>query len=426
MTKALVTGPHGPPDISYNLDYDNYLARTQRRLQTEKLPKDLPSGFPQQIQNDLVWDGKDLAEKYDWNYTLTTDDLTEIESALRHFKAQNLGLGFINQDTFPLPNLHKTLRDISKEIHMGHGFKVIRGVPVASHTREENIIMYAGISCHIAPVRGRQSFLDTGVDVALAHVKDMTSVVYGSKIGAPAYTNVKQAFHTDIGDVVALLCLAEGVGGGESYLSSSWKVYNELAATRPDLIHTLSEYWAADTFGKIDIPYWHAPLLYHEPAKDTTPERVILHYSRRTFTGYLGLPRSANIPRLTEAQAEALDALHFTAEKYALSLDFRQGDIQYINNFGLFHGRASFQDSKEKQRHLIRIWLRDPEYAWEIPEPLRNKWDRVYKDVRPENTVFPLEPPIATGSDSNPGGKGLVAKGWHRLVQASQRMLSPS
>jgi hypothetical protein len=41
--------------------------------------------------------------------------------------------------------------------------------------------------------------------------------------------------------------------------------------------------------------------------------------------GYWGLPRSANIPPITEVQAEALDALHFTAEKYAVSLDFRQG-----------------------------------------------------------------------------------------------------
>lgn len=100
----------------------------------------------------------------------------------------NKPLGFVNQDTFPLPNLHHTLRDISREIHHGHGFKVVRGVPVGRYTREENIIIYAGISSHIAPIRGRQDDKHDGqpADVVLAHIKDLSSKVDASQIGAPA------------------------------------------------------------------------------------------------------------------------------------------------------------------------------------------------------------------------------------------------
>jgi hypothetical protein len=76
---------------------------------------------------------------------------------------------------------------------------------------------------------------------------------------------------------------------------------------------------------------------------------LIIQYARRSFTGYWGLPRSSNIPPITEAQAEALDTLHYTAEKYAASLDFHQGDIQYANNLSIFHARAGFRDSKEMQ-----------------------------------------------------------------------------
>jgi len=53
-------------------------------------------------------------------------------------------------------------------------------------------------------------------------------------------------FHTDSGDVIALLCLETAAEGGESMLSSSWRVYNELAATRPDLVRTLAEPWPAE------------------------------------------------------------------------------------------------------------------------------------------------------------------------------------
>lgn len=58
------------------------------------------------------------------------------------------------------------------------------------------------------------------------------------------------------------------------------------------------------------------------------------------------LPRSKNIPPITEAQAEALDALHFLGEKYSLGLDFKKGDIQYINNLSIFHSRDGFRDDE--------------------------------------------------------------------------------
>jgi len=84
------------------------------------------------------------------------------------------------------------------------------------------------------------------VDVVLAHIKDLTTEASADDIGAPAYTAEKQVFHTDAGDVIALFALSEAAEGGQSYLSSSWKVHNELAATRPDLIRTLAEPWAFD------------------------------------------------------------------------------------------------------------------------------------------------------------------------------------
>ncbi len=37
------------------------------------------------------------------------------------------------------------------------------------------------------------------------------------------------------------------------------------------------------------------------------------------------------------------------AEKYAVSLDFRQGDIQYVNNLGILHAREGFRNSLDKQ-----------------------------------------------------------------------------
>ena len=265
---AAPQGPPGQPEIAYTPNRETYLARSQRRLKTEKLADTLPKGFPRELKSELVWKGDTVSDTYDWSYELNDAEKEEVHQALLHFQGVpasqpmdlvngskiliNLGLkkplGLISQETFPLPSLHAVLRSISRELHNGHGFKVIRGVPVTKYTREENIIIYAGIASHVASDRGRQDhfFDNKPADVVLSHVKDLSATEPAKNIGSPAYTAVKQVFHTDVGDIVALLALETSAEGGESYLSSSWQVYNEIAATRPDLIRTLSEDWDFD------------------------------------------------------------------------------------------------------------------------------------------------------------------------------------
>ncbi|KAF2031721.1 Clavaminate synthase-like protein [Setomelanomma holmii] len=406
------------PDINYKPDYEKYQARVERRLASEQLNSTLPIGFPQKLESDLVWDSTDIGARYDWTYPLTTTDLEEIESALQHFKSLGKPPGYVNQETFPLPLLHAKLREISNEIHNGFGFKVVRGLPVHKHTREDILIIYAGLASHIAPVRGRQDNKYDGklADVVLNHIKDLTATHNASKIGAPAYTADKQVFHTDSGDIIALLCLEEAAQGGQSKVSSSWRVYNELAETRPDLIRTLAEPWPTEIFGDPNHKFVDRALLHYTPSTPSSPERIIIQYARRTFTGFLGLPRDPSIPALSEAQAEALDALHFIAEKHGLGLDFKKGDVQFVNNLSIFHARDGFANSPEKQRHLVRLWLRDPELAWRIPETLRGRWDKVYEGMgegRAESQVWPLDAYIRSASlgaekEKKGGGKGCV------------------
>lgn len=75
------------PDISYAPDLDKYKARTRRRLNSETLPKSLPAGCPKKLNSKLVWEGRDLEDAFEWVLQLTSSDLEEVESALRHFKS---------------------------------------------------------------------------------------------------------------------------------------------------------------------------------------------------------------------------------------------------------------------------------------------------------------------------------------------------
>ncbi|KAF8177446.1 hypothetical protein BJ912DRAFT_1024215 [Pholiota molesta] len=374
------------PDIAYHPDEAKWRARTARRLaENPDLAKTpLPEGFPQKLNSPLVWEGKDWTDPSQWEYELSAEQLKEIDDAVKHFNGLGKSFGHISPATFPLPTLGPVLRGLSKDLHTGRGFFVLRTIPVDNYSREDNILIYAGVSSYVGGRRGVQD-RGEGSGIVLAHIKDLTETHPLQTIGAPAYTTDKQVFHTDIGDIISLFVLQTAVEGGVSRISSSWRVYNELAETRPDLIKTLSEPWVHDTFGA-DPPYVTRPLLFWHDA------RIIIQYARRVFTGFLALPRSSGIPPITEAQAEALDAVHFLAEKHALGLSFQKGDIQYINNLSVFHGRDGFVDSPEHKRHLLRLWLRDEELAWNIPEPLEPTWKRLYQSATPETERFPPEP----------------------------------
>lgn len=100
------------------------------------------------------------------------------------------------------------------------------------------------MSAYVGSARGKQDV--TGA--VLAHIKDL-SVSHANEKGHKgntAYTTDKQVFHTDVGDLIALICLSTSEEGGTSRLSSCPRVYNEIAATRPDLIRVLAEPWPHD------------------------------------------------------------------------------------------------------------------------------------------------------------------------------------
>lgn len=100
---------------------------------------------------------------------------------------------------------------------------------------------------------------------------------------------------------------------------------------------------------------------------------------------------------MTEDQAEALDAVHFTAEKHCISLDCKRGDMQFWNNLALLHAREEFKDKPQegKSRHLLRLWLRRENSPWKSPEPLHGLLEEVYGQAQIDAGVperWPIEP----------------------------------
>lgn len=370
-------------NIGWVPDLDQFKERRAARLKNEALETEVPRRWPQVMHGPLVWRGSDMQAQSQYIYNLSPSDTAEIEAALSRMKNSGLDLENINQFTFPLPKLGPALEDLTHQVHEGCGFAVLRGLQPWTYSKEENIIIYLGLSSYIGERRGRQNLAGS----KLTHIADVKSAGVSLSERRPIFSNLAQPFHADLFcDILALYYLNHAKTGGETSLASSWKVYNELAASRPDVIHTLAENnWTHDTYG-CNPPFYQQPLLYNHDGK------IILNFSRRILTGAPMTPRSTDIPPLTETQAEALDALHFCAQEHSLKLNSKKGDMLFINNLAVMHSRSPFEDDEENSRYALRLWLSNPDKAWKIPPTLQLDWDRTFAPLEGIKDHYETEP----------------------------------
>lgn len=98
-----------------------------------------------------------LAEK--WLYRFTVDDIALVETAYKYFASLSLTKNDISRETFPIPTdstLYKELRKSKYEINHGVGLRVLRGLPVDDWEREQQLIIFAGISAYVGERRIKQ------------------------------------------------------------------------------------------------------------------------------------------------------------------------------------------------------------------------------------------------------------------------------
>ncbi|KAK4215437.1 Clavaminate synthase-like protein [Rhypophila decipiens] len=384
------------PDIEWDPSLETYLARVERLAKLgETLPQTVPEGFPTVIQSARAWDGADFAgNESAYVYTLTDDDVEEVDQALAIFIKQSNGNPdpeMITPETFLLPNLGKKLIELAEIIHNGQGFYVIRALdPDYFDSSLEKILAYVGITSYLGETKACQ---DAGGS-RLLHIKDRGMAFPGAEMRQAPYSNVGQPFHTDACDLLIMYVNNLAHSGGKFQLASSAQIYNSIASARPDVIHTLSsDTWIFDKFTPhLQPPYEIRPILL--PFGEKQKHGPSFFYSRRPLTGSPVAPRTTGIPAMTERQAEALDMVHFTAVGCQLKFEARRGDVVCVNNLAVMHAREGFTDFDDK-RHIIRLWLRNKRLEWPKPEIIRPVLDLKY-DTRSEwckRPVWHLDPP---------------------------------
>lgn len=299
-----------------------------------------------------AWTREQMETDLSWQVQLDTDQIAQVRRAVEHAKSTGKPLDEITQEDFPLGTLSQRVRQLAEELENGRGFELWRGLPVEEWTLEERSLAYWGLGRHLgSPV------VQNYKGELFGHVQDTTSTDPSTNANSRFYhTNRAAPFHVDGGDIVGLMCVRTSKEGGASLLVSSTSIYNAILRDAPELIPLLYQPLWFDHRGERNavtgLPYWVTAIC------GWTGSKLSMMYLRNFIES---AQRYEGAPALTDQHRRLLDLIDHYAESKALclSMDFKPGDIQWLNNHVTLHSRTGFTDwpEPEKKRWLMRLWL---------------------------------------------------------------------
>ena len=162
--------------------------------------------------------------------------------------------------------------------------------------------------------------------------------------------------HNDPSDVVGLLCVRTAPVGGTSMIASAMSIYNRILEQHPEYLEVLARGFPHDLRGEGA----------KRAADEITPPIPVYSYYAGKLSCCLNSKSSTTAREqqgepLTRFERDAIQCVENYVEdpELCLTMDFRPGDIQFLNNYVILHTRTAFQDGREpdQRRLLLRLWL---------------------------------------------------------------------
>lgn len=306
------------------------------------------------VSGPMAWKGSDFGPRSDWHFKFTPAHLAEIESAAAALEARAPEFSDITAADFPLPTLAEELRAMREELHSGTGFVLMTGIDVNQYPETTLRLIFVGIGAHF------------GVSVSQSHRGDyLGDVIDRSEPGneRPYRRGGTISMHRDPSDIVGLFCARTAREGGLSRIASSATIWNTFLAERPDLLEPLVEGFRLyrPTADRGDTPAL-TPVKIPVFAADEDSQLHCTYIPELIRSG-----ATWNGGTLDPKIEEALAFFETVANREGIFLDmeFQPGDMQFLNDRTVVHGRTDFKDwdQQEQKRLLFRLWLMCPDWS---------------------------------------------------------------
>jgi Taurine catabolism dioxygenase TauD, TfdA family len=312
-----------------------------------------------QIEGPAAWVGPQIDYRREGMHMLSRREVAEIDDALRHLKSLGeVDFADIAPVKFPLPTLSPYLASLREELRTRRGFLLLRGLPRERYSLDDMALIYVGLGVHIGRLIP-QSYQGE----LLGHVIDVSDVEADAR---GYHKGGAQRMHTDNCDIVSLMCVRAGKSGGISRIVSAAAVHDRLLEERPDLLEAL--------YGE----YVFRRMEQDAALGDGVLVKNVVIFSRESAQltcnvsgSYPHRAAKAGDTVLSPRQTEALEEMKRISASPDLYLDMNigEGDIQFLNNRTILHGRTGYEDwpEMERRRHMMRLWLEVP--SWPVLPP---------------------------------------------------------
>jgi hypothetical protein len=320
---------------------------------------------PRILEPHCEWSAEQVADEATWTEVFTPDELEELDAALRRALAHSHDVLDIGPEQFPLRHLQRRLADVEQELINGRGFVRLRGIDRDRYSQAEMEVLYWGIGLHLGYPWPQNKYGHVLGDVTDQGKATSDPTARGNELGGVALP-----FHCDGSDLVGLLCLDDGRSGGLSAVASSVAIHNRLVREEPELATVLYEPYPYDFRGE-QAPGRRA--FYELPVFTDWDDRLFM----RCIPPYIwATQRHPDAPRLGARSRQALERVVELADDpvHHVHMELRPGDIQFINNFHVLHGRTAYDDDRStgQIRHLKRLWLETSVLANRPPHFAKN------------------------------------------------------
>jgi hypothetical protein len=305
---------------------------------------------PRILEPACEWTSAGMEDESVWTETFGPAELEELDKALRHALARSEDVLDIGREDFPLPNLRARLVAIERELISGRGFVRLRGVDRGRYSQPEMEMLYWGIGMHLGT-----PWAQNHKGHVLGDVTDQGKAMNDPTARGNELGGIALPFHCDGSDLVGLMCLANGLGGGLSAVANSVTIHNRLVRESPELAAELYRPQPYDFRGEQapgGKPWYALP--------------VFTEWGGRLFVRcippyILASQRHPDAPRLTDLGLRALNRVVEMADDpvHHVKMELKPGDMQFINNYHVLHGRTAYEDGRQEGRirHLKRLWL---------------------------------------------------------------------
>lgn len=302
-----------------------------------------------------AWKGSQIDWKSQGLHVFDADELAEIDEALRFLKSRgDLDFPHINPNVFPLDKTAAFLTGLVDHLRFGCGFVMLRGLPREKYSVDDMARIYFGLGSYLG-----QPMYQSYQGEILGHVMDVSDLENGAR---PYHAGGHMGMHTDSCDIIGLMCLNTAQSGGASRIASAVAVHNEFVDKHPQEAKAL---YNGFTYRRTENDAKAAGAAVSEtrvPVFARTGDELSCYIVR----GSIIRAEAAGDAVLTDVEQNALKVMEEVAAspEFYLDLNFAEGDIQFLNNRLMLHGRTDYKDYPEvaRRRHLLRLWLKVPSW----------------------------------------------------------------